>query len=167
MTDTPAAPAVDAEREGLPYQPPQPFLREHKRAPMVSRDGLQAWLTDQIAYLESIDRTEHGDGAFAALKSVARETVDIPDHTTLTTRAERAEADNARLRAVNAGLREAQVANIAELEDALKARLWIPDAPFGGLDAWENRRQIADKRLARARAALSSEPQAAAEGGRG
>ncbi len=34
-----------------------PFLNEHKRMPTAKQDGIEVWLKEQIAYLESIDRT--------------------------------------------------------------------------------------------------------------
>lgn len=49
------------------------FLREHKRSPSAVRDGIAAWLKDQIEYLESIGRTEFGDGALSAYKETLRE----------------------------------------------------------------------------------------------
>jgi hypothetical protein len=50
-----------------------PFLREHHRLPTVKQDGIVAWLKEQVAYLESIDRTEFGDGCLSAYKSTLRE----------------------------------------------------------------------------------------------
>ena len=50
-----------------------PFLAKHKRRPRARRDGIAAWLRDEIGWLESIDRTEHGDGAMAAYKATLRE----------------------------------------------------------------------------------------------
>lgn len=55
------------------YCPVEPFLAEHKRRPTAKRDGIGAWLRDEIAYLESIDRTEHGNGALAAYKATLKE----------------------------------------------------------------------------------------------
>ena len=55
------------------YQPAEPFLREHKRRPDVKRDGIVAWLEDEIAWLESITRTDNGDGALSAYKTTLRE----------------------------------------------------------------------------------------------
>lgn len=51
------------------------FLAEHKRRPTAKRDGIAAWLRDEIEYLESIgiDRTEFGDGALSAYKNTLRE----------------------------------------------------------------------------------------------
>lgn len=54
------------------YRVAEPFLREHKRRPTVARDGIVAWLTDEIVYLESIERTEFGDGSLSAYKSTLR-----------------------------------------------------------------------------------------------
>jgi hypothetical protein len=54
------------------YKVAEPFLREHKRRPTVARDGIVAWLKDEIAYLESIARTEFGDGSLSAYKSTLR-----------------------------------------------------------------------------------------------
>ena len=44
-----------------------------KRRPTASRDGIAAWLRDQIEYLESIKRTEYGDGSLAAYNATIRE----------------------------------------------------------------------------------------------
>ncbi len=55
------------------YRPAEPFLAEHKRRPTAKRDGIAAWLRDEIAYLESIDRTEYGNGALSAYKSTLKE----------------------------------------------------------------------------------------------
>lgn len=65
MSDVPTPPTS--------YRPAEPFLAEHKRRPTAKRDGIAAWLRDEIAYLESIRRTEFGDGALAAYKSTLRE----------------------------------------------------------------------------------------------
>lgn len=54
-------------------QPVEPFLAEHKRRPTAKKDGIAAWLRDEIAYLESIELTEHGNGALAAYKATLRE----------------------------------------------------------------------------------------------
>jgi hypothetical protein len=43
------------------------------KRPTASRDGIAAWLRDQIEYLESIKRTEYGDGSLSAYKAVLRE----------------------------------------------------------------------------------------------
>jgi hypothetical protein len=53
--------------------PAEPFLREHKRRPTAKRDGIVVWLTDEIAYLESIGRTEYGNGRLDAFKGVLEE----------------------------------------------------------------------------------------------
>lgn len=45
------------------------FRREHKRSPSVKRDGIEAWLKDEIEYLEDISLTEFGRGALSAYKS--------------------------------------------------------------------------------------------------
>ncbi len=50
-----------------------PFLAEHKRLPTAKRDGIAVWLREQIAYLESIGRTEFGDGCLSAYKSTLQE----------------------------------------------------------------------------------------------
>lgn len=55
------------------WQPAEPFPAEHKRRPTAKRDGIGAWLRDEIAYLESIDRTEHGNGALAAYNATLKE----------------------------------------------------------------------------------------------
>jgi hypothetical protein len=54
------------------YLVAEPFLREHGRRPIVARDGIVAWLTDEISYLESIELTEFGDGSLSAYKSTLR-----------------------------------------------------------------------------------------------
>jgi hypothetical protein len=50
-----------------------PFLAEHKRRPTAKQDGIAAWLKDQVAYLETIQRTRYGDGAWEAYKATLRE----------------------------------------------------------------------------------------------
>ena len=49
------------------------FVREHKRAPTAKRDGIAAWLRNEIEYLESIARTEFGNGSLASYKSALKE----------------------------------------------------------------------------------------------
>ena len=49
------------------------FLRENKRRPTAKRDGIAAWLREEIEYLESIDRTECGNGSLSAYKATLRE----------------------------------------------------------------------------------------------
>lgn len=49
------------------------FMRQHKRSPSVRLDGIEAWLSDQIEYLESIKRTPFGDGALSAFRNTQRE----------------------------------------------------------------------------------------------
>ena len=56
-----------------PTPPAEPFLSEHKRRPTAKRDGIGAWLKDEIAYLESIQRTERGEGALSAYKATLKE----------------------------------------------------------------------------------------------
>lgn len=50
-----------------------PFLAEHHRRPTAKRDGIAAWLKEQIAYLESIGRTEFGEGSLSAYKTTLQE----------------------------------------------------------------------------------------------
>ncbi len=46
------------------------FRREHKRSPGVKLDGIEAWLRDEIEYLESVvSLTEYGRGVLGAHKS--------------------------------------------------------------------------------------------------
>lgn len=49
------------------------FVRKHKRSPTVKRDGITAWLRNEIEYLESISRTEYGDGSLSSYKTVLKE----------------------------------------------------------------------------------------------
>lgn len=53
--------------------PDTPFAREHGRSPTAKRDGIAAWLKEQIDYLESIARTNFGDGALSAYRETLRE----------------------------------------------------------------------------------------------
>lgn len=50
-----------------------PFLVQHKRRPTAKQDGIETWIQDEIDCLESIARSEHGDGALVAYKAVLRE----------------------------------------------------------------------------------------------
>lgn len=61
-----------------PYQPAEPFLAANCRRPTAARDGIGAWLRDEIAWLESIARTEHGDGALAAYRAALHELERLP-----------------------------------------------------------------------------------------
>jgi hypothetical protein len=79
------------------YKPVEPFLAEHKRRPTVKRDGIVAWLTDEIAYLESIERTEFGDGSLSAYKSTLEAVTD--DRSTQTAAERVAQLANAYLEA--------------------------------------------------------------------
>ena len=49
------------------------FVAQHKRSPTARRDGIAAWLRDQIEWLESIDLTEFGNGSLAAYKATLKE----------------------------------------------------------------------------------------------
>lgn len=49
------------------------FVREHKRSPTARRDGVAVWLRNEIEYLESITRTDFGDGSLSSYKAVLRE----------------------------------------------------------------------------------------------
>jgi hypothetical protein len=49
------------------------FVREHKRSPTVKRDGVAAWLRNEIEYLESITRTQFGDGSLSSYRTVLKE----------------------------------------------------------------------------------------------
>lgn len=61
-----------SQSETARYKPAEPFLAEHKRRPTVARDGIVAWLNDEISYLESIARTEFGDGSLSAYKATLK-----------------------------------------------------------------------------------------------
>lgn len=50
-----------------------PFQAEHKRRPSAKRDGIAAWLRDEIAYLEAIKRTDFGDGSLSAYRAALDE----------------------------------------------------------------------------------------------
>ena len=49
------------------------FREQHKRAPTAKRDGIAAWLRDEIEYLEAIDLTQYGHGALAAYRAALEE----------------------------------------------------------------------------------------------
>ena len=49
------------------------FVAQQKRSPTARRDGIAAWLRDQIEWLESIGRTEFGNGSLAAYKAALKE----------------------------------------------------------------------------------------------
>lgn len=53
------------------------FLAEHKRRPTAKRDGIAAWLKDEIEYLEQIERTPYGDGALRGYKATLLELASI------------------------------------------------------------------------------------------
>lgn len=53
--------------------PSTPFLAEHHRMSTVKQDGIDVWLKEQISYLESIGRTEFGDGCLSAYKTTLKE----------------------------------------------------------------------------------------------
>ena len=64
---------MPSENKTTADRPVEPFLAEHKRRPTAKRDGIAAWLRDEIAYLESINRTYYGDGSLAAYKATLKE----------------------------------------------------------------------------------------------
>ena len=49
------------------------FLAEHKRRPTARRDGMAAWLRDEIEYLEQIALTEYGEGSLSAYRAALKE----------------------------------------------------------------------------------------------
>ena len=49
------------------------FIWENCRCPTARRDGIVAWLKNEIEYLEGIERTRFGDGSLSAYKATLRE----------------------------------------------------------------------------------------------